>query len=117
VILVYDVSNRDSFLSMPRWFDEAETNANEGAVLFLVGSKMDKVGARKVSFEEGEQLARERGAGFCEVSSKTREGVKKPFVEVVEGIVAKPELIALGRTGGKGTVQVKAQSESSMCGC
>lgn len=37
VILVYDISNRDSFLSMERWFDEVESNAQPGAVTYLGG--------------------------------------------------------------------------------
>jgi Ras-related protein Rab-18 len=36
VILVYDISNRESFLAMERWFEEAESNAIPGAVLYLV---------------------------------------------------------------------------------
>lgn len=101
VILVYDISNRDSFLAMERWFEEAESNAIPGAVLYLVGSKLDKASThRTVKFEEGEALAERHGAGFCEVSSKTRENVRKPFVEVVEGIVSNPGLLSQGRRGG-----------------
>ena len=36
VILVYDISNRDSFLAMDIWFQEAETNAMPGVVTYLV---------------------------------------------------------------------------------
>lgn len=37
VILVYDISSRDSFLAMERWYEEAENNAMPGAVMYLVG--------------------------------------------------------------------------------
>jgi Ras-related protein Rab-18 len=36
VILVYDISSRDSFLSMEKWYDEAENNAMPGAIMYLV---------------------------------------------------------------------------------
>lgn len=36
VILVYDISNRESFSAMERWYEEAETNATPGAILYLV---------------------------------------------------------------------------------
>ena len=36
VILVYDISNRDSFLAMDLWFQEAETNARPGVITYLV---------------------------------------------------------------------------------
>ncbi|KAF4634664.1 hypothetical protein G7Y89_g3441 [Cudoniella acicularis] len=66
VILVYDISNRESFLSIDRWFEEVDANAVEGVKCFLVGSKLDRVsgaigsgsgsgnrGKREVSEEEG----------------------------------------------------------------
>lgn len=104
---------------MERWFEEAESNAMPGAVMYLVGSKMDKVSARQVTFEEGHHLAEKHGCGFCEVSAKTREGVRKPFVEIVDAIVKDPQLlnaasrrsgtIAVGGGGGEGY--------SSGCSC
>ncbi|KAI9826848.1 MAG: hypothetical protein M1832_005787 [Thelocarpon impressellum] len=107
VILVYDVSSRENFLSMDRWFDEAEANAMPGVVTYLVGSKTDKASSRAVKYEEGEALARRHGCSFCEVSSKTRHNVRKPFVELVDQIVSKPDLLAAikgqgGRQGGGG---------------
>ncbi|CAG8959367.1 hypothetical protein HYFRA_00001265 [Hymenoscyphus fraxineus] len=103
VILVYDISNRESFNAMDRWFEEAEGNAMPGAKLFLVGSKSDKVAQRRVQEEEGRKLAEKYGCGFCEVSAKTREGVRRPFVEIVGVIVGDKELMASGgRKGGGG---------------
>ncbi|KAI0885220.1 ras-domain-containing protein [Annulohypoxylon maeteangense] len=96
VIIVYDISSRKSFLSMERWIDEARMNASPDAVLYLVGSKLDKIatGGRAVTEEEGKAFAESQGAGFCEVSSKTRENIRRPFVEVVDRIVQKPQLLA-----------------------
>ncbi|KAI1852372.1 hypothetical protein JX266_002550 [Neoarthrinium moseri] len=95
VILVYDISSRSSFLSMEKWIEEARNNAQPEAVLYIVGSKLDKVvsGGRAVSTEEGKAFADAQGAGFCELSSKTRENVRRPFVEVVDRIVQKPQLL------------------------
>jgi Ras-related protein Rab-18 len=116
VILVYDISNRESFLAMERWFEEAETNAIPGAMMYLVGSKMDKKAARMVKYEDGERLAQAHGAGFCEVSSKTRENVRKPFVEIVDSIVGKPELLAATRRGGS-TLAVGGAGQGYGSGC
>ncbi|KAG4434184.1 hypothetical protein IFR05_010342 [Cadophora sp. M221] len=116
VILVYDISNRDSFVAMERWFDEVESNAQPGAVTYLVGAKLDREASRSVSREEGETLAGERGAtGWCEVSSKTRENVRRPFVEIVAEIVKRPELL---KGKGRGTVSVNAgQGDAGGCAC
>lgn len=92
-ILVYDVSNRESFLSMDHWFGECAKFAEPGVVLYLVGSKIDKAGARAVTTEEGKALADRYGAGFIEASSKTRENVRTPFVDLVDKIIETPELM------------------------
>ncbi|CZT05157.1 related to GTP-binding protein rab18a [Rhynchosporium graminicola] len=119
IILVYDISNRESFLSMSRWFDEVENNAQPGAVTYLVGAKLDREASRTISREEGERLAEERGAvGWCEVSSKTRENVRKPFLETVGEIVKRPELMSKGKRAG-GTISVggEGQAEGGGCAC
>jgi Ras-related protein Rab-18 len=112
VILVYDISNRESFQAMERWFEEAESNAMPGAIMYLVGSKLDKTNNRTVQTEEGQRLAELHGCRFCEVSSKTRENVRKPFVEIVDSIVRDPKLLSassrrtgtvnVGTSGGEG---------------
>ncbi|PMD43691.1 ras-related protein rab-like protein-18 [Hyaloscypha variabilis F] len=107
VILVYDISNRESFQAMERWFEEAESNAMPGAIRYLVGSKLDKTNSRTVQTEEGQRLADVHGCGFCEVSSKTRENVRKPFVEIVDSIVRDPKLLSASSRRG-GTVNVGA---------
>ncbi|POS85877.1 hypothetical protein EPUL_004665, partial [Erysiphe pulchra] len=100
ILLMYDISNRESFLALDRWFDEVESNAIPGAVTYLVGCKSDKanMGLRKVSGEEASAKAKERGAiGWCEVSSKTRENVRRVFAEVVEAVIQDKELMKIGR--------------------
>ncbi|KAI1776134.1 ras-domain-containing protein [Hypoxylon cercidicola] len=122
VIIVYDISNKKSFLSMDKWIEEARSNASPDAVLYLVGSKLDKVaaGGRAVSFEEGKAFAESQGAGFCEVSSKTRANVRKPFVEVVDQIVQRPQLLAAATPGSSSTGLNLGQlgsNYSSACPC
>ena len=101
---------------MERWFEEAETNAIPGAIMYLVGSKMDKTASRKVKYEEGEALAKAHGSQFCEVSSKTRENVRKPFVEMVDEIVKHPQLLAASSRRG-GTIAVGAGDQEAASGC
>ena len=101
---------------MERWFEEAESNAMPGAIMYLVGSKMDKVGSRAVQYEEGEALAAQHGSQFCEASSKTRENVRKPFIEIVDEIVKNPQLLSASTRRG-GTVAVGGTNDSAGSGC
>ena len=40
---VYDVSSRDSFDALPRWYSELDTYISGPVVKVLVGNKVDKV--------------------------------------------------------------------------
>ena len=128
---------------MDKWFDEAETHAAPGAALYLTGAKADKAsnddnnndsgnggggggggsggsGTRSsVSPAEGAALAEAHGAGFCEVSAKTGENVRTPFVEIVDRIVNNPDLLAAVASGsGRGGGTVKLEKEGySACPC
>ena len=103
---------------MERWFDEAETNSMPGVIMYLVGSKMDKVSSRLVKYDEGEALAKAHSSRFCEVSSKTRENVRKPFIEIVDEIVKHPQLLAASsRRGGIVAVGSEDQGYGSGCSC
>lgn len=120
VIIVYDISSRSSFAAMDKWIEEARNNANPDAVLYIVGCKLDKdaSGGRVVSREQGQAYADAQGAGFCEVSSKTRENVRRPFIEVVDRIAQKPELIK-PPNANNGTLNIGNLSSdySSACPC
>ena len=41
--VVYDVSNRESFDALPRWYSELEAYVSDSVVKIVVGNKVDKV--------------------------------------------------------------------------
>ena len=89
VILVYDVSDRDSFNNLrSTWLKELSVYADlDELILMVVGNKIDLEMDRKVTTEEGLQLARELSALFMESSAKTRIGIKSIFEELVRKIM------------------------------
>ena len=96
VVMVYDVTRRDSFENLEQWLKEVKLyspNSGEGVVKLLVGNKIDLKDNRKVSREEAEAWARSQGMLFLEASAKTRTGIKQCFMEVVQKIVEDPELL------------------------
>uniref|UniRef100_A0A8H7XRU8 Ras-domain-containing protein n=1 Tax=Psilocybe cubensis TaxID=181762 RepID=A0A8H7XRU8_PSICU len=131
IILVYDVSNRESFEALPRWYSELETYVSSSVVKILVGNKVDKEFSRQVPTAEAEKFAARMSSLFIETSAKTSVGVKEAFQEVVESILDTPELwdnsanktqsTSGGNGGVPGGVQVVGLSDAarqeSGCAC
>ncbi|CAM9366274.1 unnamed protein product [Chrysoparadoxa australica] len=116
IMMVYDVTRRDTFDNLDRWLEEVETyhpGRGRSVVKLLVGNKVDK--DRVVAREEAEGYARRKGMLFLESSAKTKEGIKQVFSEVVQKILENPELLANTAPGRpkNGTVNPAATSQGS----
>ena len=81
-VLVYDVTNRDSFDKTNFWMEQIKLNGPEDPKLILVGNKSDLSNERIVSIEEGENLAKKYDIKFCESSAKDGTNVNKLFLEL-----------------------------------
>ncbi len=78
IFLIYDLNHHESFEAINNWLGFVNQYTNKEQVkLVLVGNKKDL--ERKVTFEEGEKLAKKEGMLFYEASAKTGEGVIDMF--------------------------------------
>ena len=80
-LILYDISNRDSFYNVQKWIEDCKAQAFPGMIFVLVGNKRDKNDEREVQFNEGENLAKENGMTFYETSALTGEGIEELFNE------------------------------------
>jgi len=53
IVIVYDVTDRDSFEAVKNWIGEIDKYSDEKVFKFLVGNKCDLADRRQVSTEEG----------------------------------------------------------------
>ncbi|CAO3618944.1 unnamed protein product [Mucor hiemalis] len=121
VILVYDVSNRDTFDALNTWWNEVNTYCSSPDVVkMIVGNKVDKESSRVVTYEEGANFARKLSTLFVECSAKTKVGVKQAFEELVEKIIETPSLWQKDAAPSS-TVRMsddnKAQTGGDYCAC
>jgi Ras-related protein Rab-1A len=91
VVLVYDVTDRDSFESVSNWALSLSRHVDEKCIVkILVGNKMDNEKARKVTYSEGATLAKKMGISFFECSSKLPlpdGNIPKIFDAICDGII------------------------------
>ncbi|KAI2617538.1 ras family-domain-containing protein [Hypomontagnella submonticulosa] len=86
ILLVYDVTDQRSFENIRTWFANVEQHATEGVNKILIGNKCDWEEKRVVSTEQGEQLAKELGIPFLEVSAKSNINIDKAFYSLAADI-------------------------------
>ncbi|XP_042331365.1 ras-related protein Rab-18-B-like [Sceloporus undulatus] len=113
VILVYDVTNRETFVGLESWLQELEVYTKRNVVKMLVGNKIDETD-REVDRLEGLQFARKHSMLFVETSAKMRHGVQNAFEEVVIRILQTPELWNIKREGVK-LAESRTLKEASSC--
>uniref|UniRef100_A0A8C4R5Q8 Uncharacterized protein n=1 Tax=Eptatretus burgeri TaxID=7764 RepID=A0A8C4R5Q8_EPTBU len=81
-IIVYDISNKETFDRAKRWLHELWQQKQPDIVIALVGNKTDLCNTRAVSNEEAGEYVREQNILFMEVSAKTGTNVREIFTEL-----------------------------------
>ena len=87
IMMVYDITDLDSFLSLDSWIKEIEKNASKNVYKILVGNKNDLEKDRKVTFEKGKEFANLHGMKFFETSAKENINVEEVFKEMTKDII------------------------------
>jgi small GTP-binding protein len=80
-ILIFDVTNRESFENIHLWMEQIRSISNKSVYLMLVGNKID-LNNRKVSTEEAKKLAKTYSIEYMETSAKSNINVKETFEEI-----------------------------------
>ena len=93
IILIYDITSRESFEALNNWADEIKekSKSDEARPIILIGNKLDLEGNRCVSKEEGENFAKNNcgGINFYETSCKTGENVENAINDLVSQVYNK----------------------------
>lgn len=87
-ILVYDITDEDSFQKVKKWIKELKKMLGADIVLVIVGNKIDLSKDRHVDPEMAESYADSVGATHYETSAKNNIGVEEVFIGLTKQMVA-----------------------------
>jgi len=90
-IVVYDITNPDSFAGAKSWVKELQRRGDPNVVIALAGNKADLESRRKVPFEDANAYAEENGILHMETSAKNANNVKSLFVEIAKTLPKDPQ--------------------------
>ena len=95
VVLVYDVTNQQTFTNLNWWFDELKNYA-EPLLIYLVGNKLDMESERKVERNVGEKFASENQVDyFLETLVHSGKFVENLFYGIAEKLMEEVENVEL----------------------
>ena len=88
-MVVYDITNRDSFENIQSWIEDIRTQSPKTVLIILIGNKIDLDDRRVISYDEGNEFAIKNGLIFGETSAKTGEGIEQIFKKSAQDIAKK----------------------------
>ncbi|TFK42392.1 ras family-domain-containing protein [Crucibulum laeve] len=81
-IVVFDITNRQSFMSTTKWIDDVRSERGNDVIIVLVGNKADLSDKRQVTLEEATAKATQLNIMFMETSAKAGHNVKSLFKKI-----------------------------------
>jgi len=87
ILVVYDITNKESFENLSSWLIEIEKNGNKNVYKFLIGNKNDLEDQRVITKEQGDEFASINGMDFFETSAKTAYQVQEAFEQLTRDII------------------------------
>jgi len=105
IILVYDVTNAESFHNIPKWLDESSSYLNKSVPKLLIGNKVDLSSQRQVATADAQEFANQHGMQFLETSAKTAKNIRASFEVMADSmleqagsappVLKKPEVVKI----------------------
>lgn len=92
VLVMFDISNQNSFSSCSSWLEMVKTSIDPGNLIFLVGNKIDCTEQRAVSQQEAEEFARQNNIDYFETSAASQIGISELFNEIAYRLLEMPPL-------------------------
>ena len=108
IIIVFDLSDKKSFISITEWLKQIEKHAKENVFKFLVGNKSDLIGERKVTYEEAKQYADEHDLPYIETSAKEGININELFDTSIKTFLTNTKIFV-----GEKNIKLNSQSTNS----
>ncbi len=97
IILVFDLTNNTSFISIKKYIEKIKKNCDHKIKKLLVGNKVDMKDGIKVNKKDIYDLCKNNCLKYNDVSAKENINVEKAFRTIIDSIIEKKsveELIA-----------------------
>ena len=116
-IVVYDITNQDTFTRAKNWVRELQRQARPDIVIALAGNKSDLGNKRAVEYEEAQAYSEENGLLFMETSAKNANNVNEIFLAIATKLPRDAAEQERGGAGGKRLTEGDSPGGNKLGGC
>ena len=121
VILVFDITNKESFNKLKFWINEGKTNIGQDTELIIAENKVDLEESRAVTKEAIKEFGKKTNLDILPTSAKTGEGVNEIILMLVKKLFSNKKIgIVKADDTSSGIVTVKREKtkkEKKGCNC
>ena len=115
IVLVYDVTDENSFMNVHNWMKSIKEKGNSNVEIILVGNKTDLKMERKVSHETAEMIAKMYSIPYIETSAKDGTNVQNAFCTITEKVLTNQELLVKCSANPSTRISVSKELNKSSC--
>lgn len=117
IIMVYDVTNIESFEHVEEWLSEVNRHASESTLKLLVGNKADLTEDKKVDPAQAQAYADNLGISFLETSAKNSTNVEAAFLTMARQLILAKEASGGSANSAASNVTLQAVGPQRSRGC
>uniref|UniRef100_A0A669BM73 Ras-related protein Rab-1A n=3 Tax=Pseudocrenilabrinae TaxID=318546 RepID=A0A669BM73_ORENI len=116
IIVVYDVTDQESFNNVKQWLQEIDRYASENVNKLLVGNKCDLTTKKVVDYTTAKEFADNLGIPFLETSAKSATNVEQAFMTMAAEIKKRMGPGATAGAAEKSNVKIQSKPVNTSSG-
>ena len=109
ILLIYDVTDKESFKNLSNWLIEIEKNASKNVLKVLIGNKTDLEDKRVITYSQGKEFADSYGLKYIETSAKKNMNVNEAFETLGRELMQASDDKKIGKSKDKKISVTKAE--------
>ena len=111
IVVVYDVTERQSFSKIQHWLKEIENYGTDEIIKLIVGNKCDLSDKRMVDFASAKEFADELDIPIMEASARSNINVDEIFFKLARDILGKIRIESSGHKPNNTGVKIEKPKE------
>ena len=120
VFLFYDITNEKSFNNIIKWLKDIYESGNDNLIIYILGNKVDLIKERKITFDMGMNIYKQKNIKFMEISCKLDLNISEVVYCMIYDIIRidnndKVESFSIGDYTSEKTINNKKDINREYC--